>query len=106
MSRHVARATILVVLLLSAAAAADAQPTGSGVHTVGILTPHWDDPAYPVLLETLRQLGYQEGRNLRLLLRSADWKYDRLSGLAAELVEAHPDVIVAMNTPGARAAIQ
>ena len=98
--------TILVVLLLSGAAAADAQPIGSGVRTVGILTPHGDDPAYPVLLETLRLLGYQEGRNLRLLLRSADWKHDRLPALATELVEAHPDVIVAINTPGPRAAIQ
>jgi putative ABC transport system substrate-binding protein len=73
---------------------------------VGILTPHWDDPAYPVLLETLHQLGYHEGRNLRLLLRSADWKHDRLPALAAGLVDAHPDVIVAINTPGARAAVQ
>ena len=98
--------TILVVLLLSAAAGADAQSSGSRVHTVGILTPHWDDPAFPVLLETLRQLGYHEGQNLRLLLRSADWKHDRLPALAAELVDAHPDVIVAINTPGARAAVR
>ena len=86
--------------------AARAQPTGSRVHTVGILTLHWDDPAYPAFVETLQQLGYHEGRNLRLLLRSADWKHDRLPALATELVAAHPDVIVAVNTPGARAAIQ
>jgi ABC-type uncharacterized transport system substrate-binding protein len=92
--------------LLAAPLVAEAQPAAPGVRTVGILAPHWDDPAYPVFLETLRQLGYQESRNLRLLLRSADWKHDRLPALAAELVEARPDVIVAMNTPGARAAIQ
>ena len=97
---------ILVALLLAAPLAAEAQPAGPGVRTVGVLTPHWEDPAYPVFFETLRQLGYHEGRNLRLLLRSAEWKHDRLPALAAELVAARPDVIVAMNTPGARAAIQ
>jgi putative ABC transport system substrate-binding protein len=76
------------------------------VQTVAVLTPHHDDPAYPVLFDTLRQLGYEEGRNLRLVVRSADWKYDRLPALAAELVAAGPDVIVAINTPGARAAIR
>jgi putative ABC transport system substrate-binding protein len=76
------------------------------VQTVAVLTPHREDPGYPVFFETLRQLGYEEGRNLRLLVRSADWKYDQLPALAAELVEARPDVIVAVNTPGARAAIR
>jgi putative ABC transport system substrate-binding protein len=76
------------------------------MHTVGILTPHRDDRAYPVLFETLRQLGYHEDRNLRLLVRSAERQHDRLPALATELVQARVDVIVAINTPGARAAIQ
>ena|SRR2546422_1383660 len=41
-----------------------------------------------------------------MLLQSADGMLDRLPALAAELVAARPDVIVALNTPGARAAIQ
>jgi putative tryptophan/tyrosine transport system substrate-binding protein len=86
--------------------AVEAQPAASSMQTVAILTPHREDAAYPVLLQTLRQLGYEDGRNLRLLVRSADWKYDRLPALAVELVEARPDVIVAVNTPGARAAIR
>src|SRR5262249_12931610 len=93
---------ILAVLLLAGPVRAPA----SGVRTIGVLTPHRDDPAYPVLFETLRQLGYDEGRNVRLLVRSAEWKYDRLPALATELVDARPDVIVAVNTPGARAAIR
>ena len=96
---------ILAVLLLGAPLAAEAQPAGPGVRTVGVLTPHREDPAYPVFFETLRQLGYHD-RNLRLLVRSAEWKHDRLPALATELVEARADVIVAFNTPGARAAIQ
>jgi len=79
---------------------------GAKLHTVGVLTPHRLDPAYPVFFEALRQLGYQEDRNLRLLVKSAEMKHDRLAALAKELVEARPKVIVAINTPGARAAIE
>jgi ABC-type uncharacterized transport system substrate-binding protein len=98
--------TLLTVLLLALSSVAEAQSASPGVHTVGVLTPHREDAAYPVFFETLRQLGYHEGRNLRLLVRSAEWKHDRLPALAAELVQARPDVIVAINTPGARAAIR
>jgi putative ABC transport system substrate-binding protein len=97
---------MLAVLLLAAPLAARAEPAAPGVHTVGVLTPHRDDRAYPVLFDTLRQLGYHEGRNLRLLVRSAERRHDRLPALATELVQAGVDVIVAINTPGARAAIQ
>lgn len=48
--------SILVVWLLAAPLAAAAQPAGPGVRTVGVLAPHWEDPAYPVFFETLRQL--------------------------------------------------
>jgi putative ABC transport system substrate-binding protein len=54
----------------------------------------------------LRSLGYDQGRNLRLLVRSAAGESDRLPALAKELVDAHVDVIVAINTPGSGAAIQ
>jgi len=92
--------------VIAAPLAAEAQPAAPGVHTVDVLTPNRDDRAYPVLCDTLRQLGYHEDRNLRLLVRSAERKHDRLPALATELVQARVDVIVAINTPGARAAIQ
>lgn len=100
-----------VCFLLAAPLAVEAQQAGQALKTVGVLTPQrlelWNQPAaYPTFLETLRLLGYQEGSNLRVLVRSADGKLDRLPALAAELVAARPDVIVALNTPGARAAIQ
>jgi putative ABC transport system substrate-binding protein len=76
------------------------------MRTVGVLTPHRDDPNWPVFFETLHQLGYQEGRNLRLIFKSADKRYDRLPGLAAQLVKERPEVIVSVNTPGTRVAIQ
>ena len=97
---------LLTVLLLAAPFAAEAQLAAPAVRTVGVLTPHREDPALPIFFDTLRQLGYLENKNLRLLVRSAESNYDRLPVLARELVEARPDVIVAINTPGVRAAIE
>jgi putative tryptophan/tyrosine transport system substrate-binding protein len=50
-------------------------------------------------------LGYEDGRTMHLVIRSADSKLDRLPELAAELVKMKADVIVAINTPPTRAAI-
>ena len=54
----------------------------------------------------LRDLGYVEGRNIVFEFRWADGKYDRLPGLAAELVRLNVDVLVTAGTPGVRAAKQ
>jgi ABC-type uncharacterized transport system substrate-binding protein len=106
---RVVRLTVVVAfLLLTAPLAVKAQQGGQGVHTVGVLMPQSEHvyPGYSAFLETLRLLGYQQDRNLRLVLRSAEGKLDRLPALATELVAARVEVIVAVNTPGARAAIQ
>jgi putative ABC transport system substrate-binding protein len=96
---------VLAVSLLAAPLAVEAQPPPARSHVVGVLTPHREHVQWPAFFETLRQLGYEEGRNLRLVMRSADAKLDRLPGLAADLVQAKVDVIVAVNTPASRAAI-
>jgi putative ABC transport system substrate-binding protein len=53
----------------------------------------------------LQDLGYVEGKNLRLDVRRADGDYTRLPALAAELVSLAPDVIAATSSP-ATAALQ
>jgi putative ABC transport system substrate-binding protein len=58
------------------------------------------------LRTSLRQLGYEEGKNVVIHYRWADGKYDRLSELATELVKLNVDVIVTHGTPGAVAAKQ
>ena len=55
-------------------------------------------------LQGMRDLGYVEGRNLVMEWRFADNDHERLSGLAANLVQLNVDVIVAVSLPGARAA--
>ncbi len=51
----------------------------------------------------LREVGYVEGQNITVVYRHAKGKRDRLAKLAAELVGLKLDVIVASNTPNARA---
>ena len=52
----------------------------------------------------MRELGYVEGKNLVIEWRFADNKPDRLSDLAAELVQLKVDALVAAATPAALSA--
>jgi putative ABC transport system substrate-binding protein len=52
----------------------------------------------------MRELGYVESKNLVIEWRFADSKLERLSELAAELVQLKVDVILAAGTPATRAA--
>src|SRR5215472_412728 len=74
---------------------------------VAILSP---DPAtagsnrLAPFLGMLRELGYIDGRSIRLDIRFAENRLDRLPAFAAELIKARPTVIYTYTTPGAFAA--
>ena len=53
--------------------------------------------------EGLRELGYEDGRNIVIEYRWAEGKYERFLGLVAELLAAKVDVIVTAGTPAALA---
>jgi ABC-type uncharacterized transport system substrate-binding protein len=72
---------------------------------IGVLLAQTLDPTLPRLTEKLREAGYRDGRDMRLVTRSAEGTLSRLPGLAAELAGMKPSVIVAINTPTTRAAI-
>ena len=72
-------------------------------HFVGVLgnedRHYWDG-----LRHGLRDLGYEEGRNLRYAWRWSQGVTERLPALAAELVALRPDVLVVSGSQAARAA--
>ncbi len=83
-------------MLLALPLPAGAQQAGK-VYRVGFL---WDSPdVWPHALEGFRQglrdLGWVEGQNIVVEYRWAEGRFDRLPGLAEELVRLKVDVIVA-----------
>ena len=88
--------------------AARAQQVRS-VPKVGYLSPGSASPGplayHDEFQRGLRELGYVEGRNIRLEFRNAAGNVDALPSLAQELVrEGSVDVIIAISTPAALAA--
>lgn len=63
-------------------------------------------PSMVVFRRSLQELGRVEGRNLELLFRYADNRYERLPALAAELVALRPDLIFVGSVLAIRAAMQ
>ncbi|HKA45411.1 MAG TPA: ABC transporter substrate-binding protein [Burkholderiales bacterium] len=64
------------------------------------------DIYYDAFVQEMRSLGYVEDKNLVIEWRFADGNYNRLPGLAAELVRSNVDAIVTHGTPGVQAAKQ
>ena len=83
-----------------------AQPTGK-VYRIGYLSIG-SASMYTSPLEAfrqgLRELGWNEGRNVVIEYRFAEGQADRLPALAEELVRLKVDIIVASPTPSAQAA--
>src|SRR5262249_31177649 len=63
-------------------------------------------PYIEIFRQALRALGYVEGQNIAFESRYADGHYDRLRGLAAELIQLKVDLLVTEGTPPTRAATQ
>ena len=77
------------------------------ISRIGWLDPNSEAAGPPVrFLQRLGELGWVEGQNFAFEPRWADNKLERLSDLAAELVELKVDVIVTNSTPAALAAKQ
>ena len=68
------------------------------VHRIGVLMFTSSPFFIEELRQGLRELGYVEGRNLTLEVRSAEGRRERLADLAAELVRLPVDLIVAHTT--------
>jgi putative ABC transport system substrate-binding protein len=95
----------LILAVLAAPLAAPAQQPPTKTARIGFLgdVPPFLDEAFR---QGLRELGYVDGQNITIEHRAPDWKYERLPGLAAELVRLKVDVIVAASPPATEAAKQ
>ena len=78
----------------------------SRLPTVGMLWTHVPvtDPDLDRWRKCFRELGYEEGRNLNLIVVSAEGHVDRLPALANELINRGADVIITTNDVSTRAA--
>jgi putative ABC transport system substrate-binding protein len=96
----------LSALLISLCAPAAAQQA-TRLWKIGVLvsgTASMNVARDEAMRSGLRQLGYEEGKNIEIVYKYAEGKTERLPNLAAELVAEKPDVIVAAGTAVAVAA--
>jgi putative ABC transport system substrate-binding protein len=95
--RRIGLAVVLTLSLTLPTLAAEAQETANKAHVgVLLLTPRAGAGGTYIeaLRGGLRELGYIEGQNLLLEIRSAEGRPDRLPRLAAEILGTRPDVLV------------
>jgi putative ABC transport system substrate-binding protein len=90
------RRRFLGALAGSAALPAGAQPS---LPTVGVLAMTIEAPVMEAMRNGLASGGYVEGRNVEIVLRSAEGQFDRLPQLAAELVGGSVSVLYAWGSP-------
>ena len=79
---------LLTTILLTTASLADAQQPKQ-IPRIGILTGASvsTTPMFEAFRRGLKDLGYEEGRNITLDFRLAKGEFDRFPALAAELVQ-------------------
>ena len=104
-------ATIILALgasLLAVPTSLKAQKA-AGIKRVGwleVCSPGPKRPHFDIFRAHLAELGYAEGKNLIIEQRFADCQYDRMAGLATDLMQVPVDVIFTMGTRAARIAAQ
>jgi putative tryptophan/tyrosine transport system substrate-binding protein len=80
-----------------------AQPAIPVIGFLGNSTPALEAKLVGSFRDGLRELGYEEGRNIRIEYRWAEGRYERLPQLIAELIAAKVAIIVTAGTPASLA---
>src|SRR5579859_5775444 len=62
------------------------------------------DWRFDAFLQGMRELGYVDGKNMKLVVRWGEGKLERMPAIARELVKMKPDVVVASSSPSVLAA--
>ncbi len=100
-SKIVCLTIALFVMILSWPQLAEAQQQRK-IPRIGYLSAA-SSPS-PAFMQGLRDLGYVEGKNIDVVLRTTEGKSDRYSDLVAELVRLNVDIIVVGGNTAIRAA--
>jgi putative ABC transport system substrate-binding protein len=82
-----------------------ARPAGR-VHTVGVLAQDLQPGLLEIFWDELHKLGYVEGISISIEIRNAAGVSERLPALVDDLLRLKVGVILAINTPAAKAAKQ
>jgi putative ABC transport system substrate-binding protein len=100
-------ASIAFVVLAAMPLVGQAQSTAKlyRIGFLGLTSATAYSPNLNAFLAALRELGYEEGRNLEIDYRWAEGRDERLPELAVQLVQLRPDVLVS-HSVGVRAAQQ
>jgi putative tryptophan/tyrosine transport system substrate-binding protein len=93
-----------IALIGSSAAAWPSSLSAQRIPAIGYLGPTTIAGHAEAFLAGLRELGYEDRRNIRIEARWANGTFDLLPALAAELVDLKVDVLVASLTQAALAA--
>jgi ABC-type uncharacterized transport system substrate-binding protein len=105
MSKLIARVALSFVLFTLSASVQAQQPTNiPRVAYLGATSLTANAARVEAFRQGLRELGYVEGKNIVLELRSAEGEQGRLPALAAELVRLKIDIIVSAGQSVTRAA--
>jgi putative ABC transport system substrate-binding protein len=96
---------LLAMLLASACMPAVHAQQAEKVRVIGYLSlASGPGSSLPIIGQGLRDLGWIEGKNLRIEFRWRDNKPERLAPLAEELVRLNVELIIASSTPAVQAA--
>jgi putative ABC transport system substrate-binding protein len=97
--RRIGLAVVLALSVSTVLAPLAAEAQSGKVFRIGIAGPAPGNPLLVVFRQGLRELGYVEGQNVALEVRSMDGRPERLPDLLAELVRLKVDVILAPSDP-------
>jgi putative ABC transport system substrate-binding protein len=99
------RKPILVLAYAFSAVGAPLAAEAQRLPVVGVLvTDARNNFSVPILVDGLRDLGYVDGKNIQIQVRSAGGKPEALPALAAELAQRKVDVLYATGPAAIRAA--
>ena len=99
---------LCIVLAVSALTGDAGAQQPEKIPVVGVLVTHAavNDPTFEPFRAGLREFGYEEGRNIKIEIVTAEGRLDRLPGLAQELVRQKVDVIISPNEISAHTALK